>query len=183
MIQALAALLAPSSAGGPERDAGLSDATLTALLRDVLGAAHGPAAGRYLAALVLAVVLAWACRRASGDARRLALTAWGTGLLVYLVSCVVTGQPQMRYVAVASLFAIAGFTLLGPRLERTIAIVGCGLLAALAVEGFPASTFRASGPSWSAGVRAHEAGCARGEARPIALSPDRFGGVARILCD
>ncbi len=183
LIQGLAAVFASSSDGGPDRDSGFDEAIVKSLARDVLGAAHGPVAGRYLVALAVAGALAWAWRSADAAGRRLALVVWGTGLLVYLAASVTTGQPQMRYVAIASVFAIAGFAAVLPRLERGIAIVGCCVLAALALEGFPASSFRASGPSWSEGVHAHDAACARGIAQPIPLNPARFGGVARLPCD
>ncbi|HEX6389958.1 MAG TPA: hypothetical protein VFZ89_10930 [Solirubrobacteraceae bacterium] len=182
-IQGVAMLFAPSSTGGPDRDVGFNDAIATSLVRDVLGAAHGPSALRYLVGFVVAGVLAWGWRSAAGDSRRLSLAAWGTGLAVYLVSCVITGLPQMRYVALASLFVFAGFALLGPRLRPAVALAGIAVLGALVLEGLPASSFRESGPSWSEGVAAHEAACIRGEQRPIPLSPERFGGVAQVPCE
>jgi hypothetical protein len=184
VIQVIGIAVAPRSGGGPAR-AGISLHTVQPIVRNlfsgVLGPAYGPLPARLLAGVVIGalLVLAWWLVR---QGRRLASASVATGLLIYFVTCAITGQAAGRYLAVTAMFMIAALACLGPHLHRDAAVGALALVLLLFIVSFPASRFRLSGPSWSAAVAQHETECRRSRvaATDVLQSPD--GWTTRIAC-
>jgi hypothetical protein len=184
VIQVIAIAVAPRSGGGPAR-AGLSVARLQPIVKNVfsgvLGPAYGPHPVRLLAGIVIGglLVAAWWLGRRG---RRLASASLLTGLLIYCVTCAITGQAAPRYVAITGMFVIAALACLGPHLDRPAAIGAAALVFLLFLVSFPASQYRLSGRSWSAAVARHDAECRRSRvaATDVPLSPASW--TMRIAC-
>jgi hypothetical protein len=179
-VQGLAHLFAPHSAAGVVRHPGLSPSFFKGFAEVLSGQGRTGWIAVVGVAVGLSLALAW---WSAGPQRRLALAAWGTGALVYVVTSLVQGSPAPRYEGCAAMFVLAGIAMLGPYVDRRLIAVPLALLLIVAVVGFPASTYRLSGPSWDASVSAYREHCQRRPtlAPAIPLSPTDWG-VARLPC-
>ncbi len=184
-LQLIAIAVLPSAGKGPSRN-GLSASVVKNSVKDVFKKVLGPSntsiPAPALIGVIFAALLIVGLVLAKGRPRKLALVALVTGLVIYFITCAVTGSVPSRYVGLATMFVFGAVGCIVAGLDRPLATTAIALLAVFCLISFPASKSRLRGPTWSRGVAQHEAEC-RTSPHPsgeIAISPE--GWYARVGC-
>jgi hypothetical protein len=187
-LQLVAIAFFPRTSGGPHRS-GLTAKVVRkvaeSLFRAVLAPSQGPKALLAPTGVLVAGLLVAALALSRGRPRLLAAVSLFTGLLIYCITCFITGGTPTRYVAVATIFVIGAFACLLPALDWRVATAAVSFVLLICAVSFVAPAHRVSGPRWSSEITRHDAECRRSHpaATTVQISPSGSGvWTVRLDC-